>query len=234
MSNLFTAAIPGRHPVRQLIGGLDGHLSRSQGVASFSHDPACILRYAIIPAPHAVRLSDGAEIAAGRPIIDLHCWNERVPTMPIMGPDLAWAQAVARRLRQSLRLLAAEMGRDPVFDAVVGCRAKVNFVGRGCSNVSVSRIIARMGFEDVDEGAASSWGWVHDGFENLLIAALVWTHNPAALRREKMLRQRRPVYASRDRLLALHAPTITASPATSRAPRAPGMAAALANGLALD
>ena len=192
-------------PVRQLIGGLDERLSQTQGVCSYSQDPACILRIAMVRAPATVTLSDGATVRRGAPIVDLHCWNDRVPTMPAMGPDLAWAQAVSRRLRHSVRLLVAEMRRDPRLQDVEACRAGVKFVGQGGSNVSVSRIIARMGFEDVDEGARSRFARVHDTFESLLLAALVWTHNPGALRRDKMLREHRPVYASRAKLLRLYA-----------------------------
>ena len=68
----------------------------------------------------------------------------------------------------------------------------------------MSRIIKRMGFEDVDEGAASAWKRVHDRLENVLLAALVWTHNPDALRRDKMVRERRPVWASIDQVLRCH------------------------------
>jgi hypothetical protein len=192
------------HPVRQLIGGLDERLSQTQGVCSFSEDPACILRMAVVRAPATVTLSDGAIVQRGAAIVDLHCWNDRVPTMPTMGPDLAWAQAVSRRLRSSVRLLVAEMRCDPRLQSVEACRAGVKFVGQGGSNVSVSRIIARMGFEDVDEGARSRFARMHDTFENILLAALVWTHNPRALRRDKMMREHRPVYASRDKLLRLY------------------------------
>lgn len=188
-------------PVRQIIGGLDHRLSATQGVRSYTDDPSCILRMAVVGAPATVTLSDGAVVRRGAPIVDLHCWNDRVPTMPAMGPDLAWAQAVARRLRHSVHLLVAEMRRDPSLQAAEACRAGVKFVGQGGSNVSVSRIIARMGFEDVDEGARSRFARVHDTFENILLAALVWTHNPGALRRDKMLREHRPVYASRSKLM---------------------------------
>jgi hypothetical protein len=42
---------------------------------------------------------------------------------------------------------------------------------------------------------------IHTAFENILIAALIWTHNPEAVRRDKLLRKRRPVWMSRERLL---------------------------------
>ncbi len=96
------------------------------------------------------------------------------------------------------------MESNPTLVQARAVRARVNFVGAGKSNSSVSRIIDRMGFEDVDEGCGSFATQLEDAFDNILIAALVWTHNPAALRRAKLVRERRPVWCSRERLTVLH------------------------------
>ena len=97
------------------------------------------------------------------------------------------------------------MVNDPRLAPAQACRAKVNFVGQGCSNESVSRIIHRLGYEDVDEGCKTIRAKAHDALENILISALVWTHNPEALKREKMIRERRPVWSSRAKMLLLYA-----------------------------
>ena len=129
--------------------------------------------------------------------------------MPKGGANLAWAQQVSTRLRFSLGLLAHAMVHDPRLSPAQACRAKVNFVGLGCSNESVSRIIHRLGYEDVDEGAKTMRVLAHDAFENILISALVWTHNPEALKREKMIRERRPVWSSRAKMLQLYRSAVT-------------------------
>ncbi len=193
--------------LRRAIGALDAYLSQQNGVAPFSDDAKCILRIAVVPAPRRVRLSDGAVIERSDPIADVHCWNERIPAMPKGGADLAWAQQASARLKYSLRLLARAMREDADLRLVKACRAKVNFVGLGCSNTSVTRIIERLGYEDVDEGTGSLRTRLHDALENILIGALVWTHNPEALRREKLLRERRPVWCSRAKMLGLHGST---------------------------
>ncbi len=194
----------GAASLRRAINGIDGHLSRRQKVEAFSHDERCILRYAPTVAMRSFRLSDGFEVKAGDLVVDLHCWNERVPAMPKGGPDLVWAQRASAGLKRSLRLLATAMVTRPELQDAKACRAKVNFVGQGGSNESVSRIIHRLGFEDVDEGSGSTPARIHDALENILIGLLVWAHNPEALRRDKMIRERRPVWSSRDRLLRLH------------------------------
>lgn len=192
--------------LRRAITTLDGYLSRKNGVAAFSDDRDCILRIALVRARWTVRLSDGTVVEPGDTVADVHCWNERIPAMPAGGADLAWAQKASLRLRHSLRLLARAMAADPRLLPVKACRANVNFVGLGGSNASVSRIIARLGYEDVDEGEKALSLRLHEMLENVLIGALVWTHNPEALRREKMIRERRPVWSSRARMLSLHGP----------------------------
>ena len=190
--------------LRRTIIALDDYLSRQNGVAPFSDDRNCILRIALVPARWHIRLSDGAEIQPGDMVADVHCWNERIPPIAKGGADLAWALKASVRLKYSLRLLAHALAIDPGLASVKACRAQVNFVGLGCSNSSVSRIVHRLGYEDVDEGAKTAGTLLHDGLENILISALVWTHNPEALRRDKMIRQRRPVWSSRARMLDLH------------------------------
>ena len=195
---------PGSGMLRRAIMAFDGHLSQQHGVVPFSRDEQCILRIATVRARIAVRLSDGAEIGPSDLVADVHCWNERIPPMPKGGADLAWAQKASGRLRHSLQLLSQAMAHDPRLASIKACRANVNFVGLGCSNNSVSRIVHRLGYEDVDEGPKSVGLRFHEALENILISALVWTHNPEALRREKMLRERRPVWSSRAKMLSLH------------------------------
>ena len=205
---LTTGPLPKSQPatlvIRRAISAFDGFLSQHHGVAPFSDDEKCILRVAIIPAGRTVRLSDGTDIGPNDLIADVHCWNERIPSMPKGGANLAWAQSVSTRLRHSLGLLAHAMVDDPRLSPARACRAKVNFVGLGCSNESVSRIIHRLGYEDVDEGARTVRVLAHDALENILISALVWTHSPEALKREKMIRERRPVWSSRAKMLQLY------------------------------
>lgn len=192
--------------IRRFIARIDDGLSRRAEVQPYSEDPGCMLRIAQTRARRTIQLSDGSQIRPGDLVLDVHCWNERVPAMPAGGADLAWALKTAGRLRYSLGLLARAVEATPALQGTRAVRARVNFVGLGGSNKSVSRIIARLGFEDVDEGRGAWSEQVHDALENVLIAALVWTHNPAALRRDKLLRERRPVWCSRERLAALHGP----------------------------
>lgn len=192
------ASSPGAAVLRRAIREFDGYLSRRCGVGPFSGDERCLLRRAVIPSPGDCLLADGTRIVAGDPVIDLHLWNEHIPPVPEGGPDLAWGRLVAQRLQHSLGLLCTAVRTDPDLCAAKAIRAKTNFVGWGEQGESLSRLIGRFGFKDVSEGAASIPERVHDAFENVLIGALTWTHNPRALRRGKLVRRRRPVWMSVD------------------------------------
>ena len=194
----------GSDVLRRAISGIDGYLSYCCGVKPYSRDERCLLRYAAISSPGDYRLSDGTVLEAGDLVIDLHLWNEHIPPVPKAGPDLAWARLVSQWMKHSLVLLAGAMRTDPELRDARAIRAKTNFVGWGGQSESMSRLIARFGFEDVDEGLASMPERVHDAFENVLIGALTWTHNPEALRRDKLIRQRRPVWMSADTLQRRH------------------------------
>lgn len=192
--------------LRKAIASLDDHLSAHYGVAPYHTDSRCLFRLAVAFAESDLVLSDGQAIKAGAAIAELHLWNDHVPLLPRNGPDLTWGRLLSRRIRLSLRLLAIALETDPALRTIVACRAMTNFLGLHHTGESLTHLIRRLGFEEVDEGVASMPVRIHDAFENILIAALVWTHNPHALRRDKLIRQRRPVWISRQRLLLLHGP----------------------------
>jgi hypothetical protein len=193
--------------LRRAIIAVDGRLSQLCNVESYSTDPRCLLRIAPMACPMGVCLSDGSRLAVGDLVLDLHLWNEHIPPAPPRGPDLAWARLIAKCMEYSFGLLAEALVAEPTLRDAAAIRAKTNFVGWGDHSESMSRLIRRFGFEDVDEGAKPLPTRVHDAFENLLICALTWTHNPGALRRDKLIRQRRPVWISRAALLDRYGPS---------------------------
>jgi hypothetical protein len=146
-------------------------------------------------------LPNGILAARASQIIELHLWNEHIPPLPASGPNLVWGRELCARLDLSMSLLADAVRSDPHYRGVVACRARTNFAGPGCPTESITRLIERCGFHDVDEGLPTIGMQIHDACENLLIAALVWAHNPHALCRRKFRRVRRPVWISREDLL---------------------------------
>ncbi|MDE2227865.1 MAG: hypothetical protein KGL11_02340 [Alphaproteobacteria bacterium] len=186
--------------LRRSVFALDAHLRRRYGIVEFTAQPDCLLRIAPTRAPRDLDLSDGTRIRRGDPLLDLHLWNEHVPTIPPAGLTLRWAAAAAHCTRASLRALAAaaQAGTVPEFVALRGC---LRFDGR-----LLDAPFAGCGFDTIAEGSASPTEWLHGLGETCLLGMLLWAFNPAGLGHARLIRARRSVWMSRERLLARHGP----------------------------
>jgi len=187
--------------LRHSIFALDALLRRRYGIVEFTARPDCILRIARATAPRALELSDGTRIQRGDPLLDLHLWNEHVPTIPPGGPTLCWAVTAAHRARTSLRALAAaaQAGTVPEFVALRGC---LRFDGR-----PLNAPFASCGFDTIADRPTTAAEWLHDLGENCLTGMLLWAFNPAGLGQARLIRARRYLWMSRARLLQRHGST---------------------------
>ena len=183
---------------RRSVFVLDAYLRRHYGIFEFTDKADCILRVARATAPRNLVLSDGTAIRAGDPLLELHLWNEHVPTIPPSGVTLRWAAMAARRARNSLRTLAAAADADtlPEFVALRGC---LRFDGR-----LLATPFSGCGFDTIAEPPASPGEWLHGIGESCLTGMLLWAFNPAGLGHARLTRARRYVWMSRARLLARH------------------------------
>jgi hypothetical protein len=181
-----------------LVRATDWVLRRWYGVREFTDDPACLLRLALAPAPHAVSLSDGTRIEAGETVAMLHIWNEQIPRFRRTGPDLRWAIDVRRRLNRSFRALALHLEHDPAWWDIRGVHACVTFGSRR-RHWQIRRAAARFGFELIENGAPAEG--LHELGEDFLIWAFTRAFNPAALRRQRFRRDRSELWISRQKLL---------------------------------
>jgi hypothetical protein len=182
--------------LRWSVFALDAYLRRHYGIFEFTDKADCILRVARATAPRSLVLSDGTTIHAGDPLLELHLWNEHVPTIPPGGVTLRWAATAARRARTSLRALAAaaDAGALPEFVALCGC---LRFDGR-----LLAAPFSGCGFDTIAEPPASPGEWLHGIGESFLTGMLIWAFNPAGLGHARLTRVRRYVWMSRVRLLA--------------------------------
>jgi hypothetical protein len=181
-----------------LMRAADVVLRRWYGVREFTDDPACLLRLALAPAPHAATLSDGTRIEAGEIVGILHIWNEQVPRFRLGGPDLRWAIDVRRRLRRSFRALAEHLEQDPAWREVRGIHACLVFGSRRRRD-QIRRVAEGFGFELV--GDAAPVKGLHELGEDFLIWAFTRAFNPGALRRSPFRRDRTELWISREALL---------------------------------
>ena len=174
---------------------IDRSLRRANGIFEFCDNDQCILRIAIIPAETRILLPDGTLLLPEDPIIDLHLWNERLPSLSRGGSSLAWGAAFRTRMRATLGLLAEYVASDAELNTVKACRARVAFL----RDRLIRRAARHLGFVFAvpDQSIPDH---VHEFLEVFLIYGLTWVFNPEALPHKACLPQRSYLWMSRGEL----------------------------------
>ncbi len=220
-----TAGVEGRSSLpHRLIRRLDAALRRFYGIYEFSDRPECLLRIAVSRCERDVRLAGGRELKRGAEILELHLWNEHLPKVEALGVGLGRLNALRGLIAASLYELADHLAAEPALCRVEAIQARAALVSR--SRVSKLLSVARtygFGKAEYVEGE-SLWRRFHGFCENFLICALAWTFNPAALRRNRLLRTRCELWVSRDAFIARYGPH------SLERRRGPGMQASCASG----
>jgi len=184
--------------MRALIRRLDTLLRSKLSVFEFCDAPDCLLRVRVTLLAHALSLP-GRAVSARAPVLELHLWNEHIPSLPPDGGDLAWAVQTRRKLVASLHVLASQMPCDPRFAAVqaVGGITVLLMLGDGAGG---EKLLRRLGFSVFPyHGALGRFG---EFWENLYSWWLMWTFNPATLRHRRLIRlQRSEVWMSSEEFL---------------------------------
>ena len=185
-----------------LIGTLDAWLRSYYGIQEFTDDPRCVLRIGPMPARMPVLLADGTEIREGEPVGALHLWNEHVPRYTGNGPTLAWAKEIRRRMLRSLTELANFVEHDPVWAPVRAFCGDSTLSSR-IGGAQMRRLARRHGFEPVEPPVAAS-RYLHTVADSLIVWGLTRAFNPAALPRQRFLRDHNELWISRSTLLKLY------------------------------
>jgi len=185
-----------------LIGSLDALLRSFHGIREFTDDPRCVLRIGVRPARMPVAMSDGTRIGEAQLIGELHLWNEHIPRYSACGPDLGWAAGMRRRIVHSLRLLAQHVERDPAWQQLPAFRADTTLSSR-LGDLQIGRLALRHGFELV-EPPPSLFRQFHALGDSVGAWGLTRAFNPAALARQRFLRDHHELWISRTMLLRLY------------------------------
>jgi len=185
-----------------LVGSLDARLRSYYRIQEFTDDPRCMLRIGLMPARMAVFLSDGTEIREGEPVGSLHLWNEHVPRYSGSGPNLAWAKEMRRRMLRSFRLLANYTERDPAWQRVPAFCGHSMLSSR-IGGAQMRRLALRHGFELVEPPPTLS-RHLHTLADSLIVWGLTRTFNPAALPRQRFLRDHHELWILRSTLRRLY------------------------------
>jgi len=187
---------------RTLIGSIDAWLRSYYSIEEFTDDPSCVLRIGFMTAVRAVRLSDGTEIRDGELVGALHLWNEHVPRYAGSGPNLAWAKEMRRRMLRSLALLATYIERNPAWQTIPAFCGDSMLSSR-IGGAQLRRLAPRYGFEIVEPPANLS-RTVHTLADSFIVWGLTRAFNPAALPRQRFLRDHHKLWISRATLRRLY------------------------------
>jgi YkoP domain len=185
-----------------IVGWFDRSLRSYYGIQEFTDDPHCLLRIGPMPAQMPLALSDGTTIREGELVGALHIWNEHVPRYSGNGPSLAWAKEMRRRMLYSIGLLAAFAERDPQWSQVPAFFG-VSTLSSRLGEVRMRQLAQRHGFDAV-EPPPSLWRPLRLVADAMVVWGLTRAFNPAALRRQKFLRDHCELWISHSRLLKLY------------------------------
>lgn len=120
--------------MRILVKRFDHFLSHRYKIFEFSQDLECLLRLRWEHARREVRFDDHL-IQPGTPLLELHLWNEHLPTISGDGADLSYALHIRRLILKSFRLLAQELAGNPRYSGVQAVYGLTALVGAGASAV---------------------------------------------------------------------------------------------------
>jgi hypothetical protein len=169
--------------MKSILRYFDRFLRWALGVFEFCEQPGCLLRLRQTTAAHAITLPDRC-IPPGAPILELHLWNEHIPSIPSIGADLSWALQIQRRLITSFRTLARQMQRDSSLTGVqaVGGVTVLTFSSYSPGG---AKLFKRLGFTVCPHH--NPLGRFGEFWENLYTWAIMWVFNEASLQRRRLL-----------------------------------------------
>lgn len=189
----------------RLVVAIDRRQRQKLGIWEFSDDPECILRLGLATATMGVELVDGTVVRPGDTIGHIHLWNERLPHIPLGGPDLAWAREMKQLFVHSFRLLACYMVENPA--ALMNVRAFGGELPLVYTPAS-TRLLRRLGvemFDPIPHRGLSEWA--------IDLGSRLWTwllrraFNLESIRGARLSDlQRRPAWISRRTIITLYGP----------------------------
>lgn len=216
------------------VRGVDSLLRQRRRIQEFTDDDDCLFRISLEAASRSLTFPDGTSVREGDPVLNLHLWNEHLPSMPSTGPSAAWANAMKRGMRRSLAAVAHYLERERALDAVNAVHGAPPF-GSRIGGLQMLRTAQRFGFEVMDLDTPLVWrDHLHAAFDSMWLWSLAHAFNPGALKSKGLLRYRFQLWISRRKLLLCYGAAAAASVATERDGRGrtqnnagPGEAAAL-------
>jgi len=160
--------------VRAGIFGIDCILRHWYGVRAYSSCDDALLRIAVANAATELVLADGTHVMPGDLVIELHIWNERIPTLGLPGRNLFWACCVKNRIRRSLSELARYLELNPALHPYVAVHAEAFPMTERAAR-KLARVAACFGLMQAAPELPADWG------HGMLAWLLAWACNPGSV-----------------------------------------------------
>jgi hypothetical protein len=159
---------------RSAIFSVDRLLRHKQGIIGYLHSDRDLLRIAVREWEGGLTAIQGATVANGAAVIELHLWNERIAGLGTLGPGLGWGTRLCRHVEHSFALLAGRMEADSRLAGCIAIRAEIVFPDKRTAAKFI-RIAARFGLLCKPDVPPPGFG------RSFLALALVWASNPRSL-----------------------------------------------------
>ncbi len=189
--------------LRWLIKATDALLRRIGGISEFETEAKGLLRIGLSRETQFLALPDGVRVERGAPIMDLHVWNEHLPSFPSEADDFDWAARVEEQIQTSLRRLVIYIRAHKELDKVEALRVRLSIAKHGPPSV-LARLLMEAGFGPI-ETPTSGLGRFMPALEGIWVWLLTWAYNPRGLIDWRFNRTRREFWLSRLQLLARYA-----------------------------
>lgn len=185
--------------MRPLVRNFDRFLRKCNRVFEFTQDADCLLRLHFSRTDHILLLPD-TTIGVQEPVLRLHLWNERLPSIAPAGADLAWARTILRRFMASLQMAAVFLQENPQLHTIRAVGGITILLTSGVHG-SGSRFVEALGFTVLPH--RNRLGRFGELWENFYTRVLIWTYNPGSLPSYSFSRmQHSEMWISRQAFLA--------------------------------
>ena len=176
-------------------------MRRRMNLIEFWDHPDCLIRVSVVRSDRPLIVANGV-IPVGEKIIEIHFWNEHVPSIPDTGVDMVWATKGVRMLVTSFNELARQLTSNDQFQGVkaIGGITPLFFAGQGSS---AERIWKRLGFTmSPHKGKLGRFG---EFWENVYTWLIMWAFNPPSVRNQNLLKMRRTEFwVNTDEFMRIH------------------------------
>jgi len=187
--------------IRAIVKQFDQFLRAKLGVWEFWDHPDALIRISFSTSNRPLQLADRVA-EPGKKLVEIHFWNEHVPSQSEAKTPMAWAARGALMLKISFSKLADHLVEDPRFAHVelVGGVTPLVFTGNHGGGDKVWR---RLGF--TMSPCNHKLGRFGEFWENFYTWVIIWTFNPDGVKKQNPFTMRRAEFwTDRDSFVKLH------------------------------